>query len=62
MASGPDKGLQHLYTDTLNIVIRFIVVVKKNVPIAERFFCYNTYAAILYSENYYENWYNCLLR
>jgi hypothetical protein len=33
---------------------------QKNVPIAERFFCYNTYAAILYSEHYYDNWYNLL--
>jgi hypothetical protein len=30
---------------------------QKNVPIAERFFCHNTYAAILFSENYYDNWY-----
>jgi hypothetical protein len=35
----------------------FSVVVKKSVPIAERFFCYNTYAAILFSEHYYDNWY-----
>jgi hypothetical protein len=33
---------------------------QKNVPIVERFFCYNTYAAILYSEHYYDNWYECL--
>jgi hypothetical protein len=30
---------------------------QKNVPIAEHFFCYNTYAAILYPEHYYDNWY-----
>jgi hypothetical protein len=31
---------------------------QKNVPIAERFFCYNTYAAIFFWEHYYDNWYN----
>jgi hypothetical protein len=33
------------------------VVVKKNVPIAERFFCHKTYTAILFSEHCYDNRY-----
>ena len=30
---------------------------QKTVPIAEHFFCYNTYTAILFSEHYYDNRY-----
>jgi hypothetical protein len=30
---------------------------QKNVPITERFFCYNTYAVILFSKNYYDKRY-----
>jgi hypothetical protein len=32
---------------------------QKNVPIAGRFFCYNTYAAIYYSEHYYDKRSTC---
>jgi hypothetical protein len=30
---------------------------QKNIPIADGFFCYNIYAAILFSEHYYDNRY-----
>jgi hypothetical protein len=35
---------------------RVYIGCQKNVPIAERFFCYNTYAAVLYPGHYYDNW------
>jgi hypothetical protein len=34
---------------------------QKNVPIAERLFGYNTYAAILFSEHYYDKRYKRLV-
>jgi hypothetical protein len=50
----------HLQSEVEKLAV-FYSGCQKNVPIVERFFCYNTYATIIFSEHYYDNWYNSIL-